>query len=142
MATSAEIAAAARGWLGTPFVHQGRRRGIGVDCAGVVIGVARELGLSQFDTRSYPAQPDPVQMRALLEAHLDPVAWTERRAGDILWFRVELDPQHLGLLVDAGEAPVMVHAFGRPGVMKVVETRVDAFWQERLAGCYRYRGVD
>lgn len=141
MASPAEIAAAAAAWAGTPFVHQGRRKGVGVDCAGLVIGVAHELSLSRFDIRSYPAQPDPVQMRALLEAHLDPVAWADRRPGDVLWFRVELEPQHLGILLE-GDPLRMVHAFGRPGVMKVVETRLDGFWLERLAGCYRYRGVD
>lgn len=140
MVKRADIAAAARRRIGTPFVHQGRLDGIGLDCAGVVIRVAQELGLSDFDTRDYPAQPNPVAMRAALLAHLEVVRFAEIDVGDVLWFKVELDPQHLALLVSR-EPLMMVHAFSKPGVMKVIEAHVDAFWRSRIAGCFRYRGV-
>jgi cell wall-associated NlpC family hydrolase len=35
----------ARGWLGVPYRHQGRRKDKGVDCVGLIIGVGAELGL-------------------------------------------------------------------------------------------------
>ena len=37
--TRTDVVAAAREWLGTPFHHQARLRGVGVDCVGLVIGV-------------------------------------------------------------------------------------------------------
>lgn len=140
MITRGDIAAAARRRIGTPFVHQGRLDGVGLDCAGLVIRVAQELGLSQFDTRDYPAQPNAPAMRAALLAHLDVVRFADLDVGDVLWFKVDLDPQHLALVVNA-QPLMMVHAFGKPGVMKVIEARVDTFWRSRIAGCFRYRGV-
>jgi cell wall-associated NlpC family hydrolase len=54
------IVTAARSWLGTPYRHQHRERGVGVDCAGLVIGVARQLGIvpADFDVNGYSRQPD------------------------------------------------------------------------------------
>src|SRR5687767_14104668 len=102
------IVAAARSWIGTPFAHQGRTRGPngGVDCVGVVIKVAQELGLSEFDTRGYTAAPDAVEMQRLLEAHLDYVPAPARlnvRPGDVLWFRAP-QPQHLAIVTEVSPA--------------------------------------
>jgi hypothetical protein len=41
------LVAEARRWLGTPFRHQGRIRGEGVDCIGLVLEPARALGLTE-----------------------------------------------------------------------------------------------
>ena len=43
MATGLDVVRMARTWLGTPYHHQGRVKGAGVDCGGLVIGVARFL---------------------------------------------------------------------------------------------------
>jgi cell wall-associated NlpC family hydrolase len=53
-----EIVAAARSWLGTPWRHQGRLKGIAVDCGGLIIGVGRELRLLDFGTRAYGRIPN------------------------------------------------------------------------------------
>ena len=45
MTSRADVVAAALAWTDTPFHHQARLKGVGVDCVGLVIGVARELGL-------------------------------------------------------------------------------------------------
>jgi cell wall-associated NlpC family hydrolase len=47
--TAAEIIAAARACLGTPFRHQGRLPGIGLDCAGVALHVAQAVGCGTLD---------------------------------------------------------------------------------------------
>ena len=39
----ARIVALARGWIGTPYVHQASVRGVGTDCLGLIRGVWREL---------------------------------------------------------------------------------------------------
>ena len=44
MAIDAEnIVAAARGWIGTPYLHQASVKGAGCDCLGLLRGVWREL---------------------------------------------------------------------------------------------------
>ena len=39
----AEIVAAARSWIGTPYRHQASLRGVGCDCLGLLRGVWREV---------------------------------------------------------------------------------------------------
>ncbi len=41
--TARRIVALARGWIGTPYVHQASCRGAGADCLGLIRGVWREL---------------------------------------------------------------------------------------------------
>ena len=40
---SARIVAAARSWIGTPYLHQASLKGVGCDCLGLVRGVWREV---------------------------------------------------------------------------------------------------
>lgn len=51
----AAVVAAARSWLGTPYHHQGRVKGAGVDCAMLLAEVYCEAGLiGRIDPRPYP----------------------------------------------------------------------------------------
>ena len=43
MLTRDAIAAAARGWVGTPYHHQASCKGVGCDCLGLIRGLWREL---------------------------------------------------------------------------------------------------
>jgi cell wall-associated NlpC family hydrolase len=47
-----DIVAAARTYLGVPWRHQGRTRA-GLDCAGLIVMVARDLALSDYDSTAY-----------------------------------------------------------------------------------------
>jgi hypothetical protein len=136
-ANRTQAVAIAREKLGRAFRHQARGPDA-YDCVGIVIAVANELGLSDFNTTAYTRAPDPREMRATLERHLDYVRWDDVKPGDVLWFRAP-EPQHLGVVTQL--APMqMVHAFQRAG--KVVETSVDRFWRNRIVACFRYRGID
>jgi len=55
--TAEAVGAAARAWLGIPWRHQGRSAR-GVDCAGLVVLVARELGLADYDKQTYGRRPE------------------------------------------------------------------------------------
>lgn len=137
MTTAAQVVECARSFIGTPYAHQGRARGHGIDCAGLVICVAQMCGISSFDLRAYGRQPDPAQMLHLLREHLDPVRMAKRAPGDVLSFaywrgRV----QHLGLLVSAD---IFVHSIDRHGC---IEQRLAGPWEHRLRAVYRFRGVN
>ena len=43
MTDSAKIVAQARSWLGTPYHHQARLKGVGCDCLGLLRGLWRAL---------------------------------------------------------------------------------------------------
>lgn len=126
---------AARGFQGVPFRHQGRRRDTGVDCAGLLILVAHELGLSSFDYRAYGRLPVADRMRELLDEHLDRVAgpW---HPGDVLLMTLEREPQHLAIWTGAG----LIHSHAQVG--RCVEHEIDALWRSRSRGAWRFRGLE
>lgn len=139
MIQRSSIISNARSWLGTPFAHQGRARGRGVDCAGLVIVVGRELGLfaPDFDCTGYGREPHLGLLPSLMDAHMDLL---ESRAaaepGDVLLMTFLREPQHCGILTDTG---TLIHAFA--GVGRVVEHGIDLKWARRVVAAYRYRGV-
>lgn len=141
MVTRADIVAEARAWIGTPFQHQAHSKGVATDCAGVVRGVPQALGLYPgVEIAAYLRQPDAKRMRAEMLRHMDPVPFGEVLPGDVLHFRIDIEPQHLAIVTQL--APLLaVHATSRPRIMRTIEFRVDARWLRLLAGCWRYRGL-
>ncbi len=134
-----DVVRTARTWLGTPYHHQGRLKGVGVDCAGLIIGVAHELELSAFDVQGYAARPNGDSLRRLCEDQMQLVMLDEARPGDVLLFRFDAHPGHLGFLASTGQGFTLLHAY-LPR-RKVVEHGLDASWWSQLAGCYRLPGV-
>lgn len=127
------IVSAARALIGTPFRHQGRLPGIALDCAGVVIVVADQLGLPYADEYGYARQPSSGRLEAALAIQPGLVRiMGEPQAGDVLLMRFASEPQHLGIC--AGES--LIHAWEAAG--KVVEHRIDAVWKRRIVAIYRF----
>ena len=123
--------ALARAYVGTPFVHQGRHRGRGIDCIGLVINVMHEMHISDYDRRDYGRLP----FRGELEAALNKLFVRVRRPpapGDILLFRIGRLRQHVGIATDYG----MIHA---PSGKRVVEHGLSGKWLQRLAGVYQWQ---
>jgi NlpC/P60 family putative phage cell wall peptidase len=131
----AAVVAAGRTWLGTPFHHQGRMKGVGVDCVGLVIGVAQALELSDFDLTGYGHRPDSREMERLCRAMMRRVAFARARPGDVLLFNVDGQPQHLAFKTDAG----MLHAYAPQ--RRVVEHRIDDSWAARAVAAFVLPGV-
>jgi len=134
----ADILTVARSMLGTPFMHQGRLPGVALDCAGLVIAVARQLGIDHTDVAGYGRRPH----LGLLDETLDNqsclavVAPAEALPGDILLMRFAKEPQHLAIY--AGQT--IIHSWEAPG--KVVEHGLDAIWSNRIVRVYRFTGVE
>lgn len=122
----------ARAWVGVPFRHQGRSRA-GVDCAGLFVCVAGELGLPvPFDRTDYAWEPDDA-LRQTLETHFQ--RENARAPGDILLMNMGGTPRHVALWT--GES--IIHAYTPLG--KVVEHRIDDRWARRIVAAYRHPGV-
>lgn len=133
MVTADLVLAEARDWLGTPFRHQGRRKGVGVDCIGLIVGVAHALGLDPCDRTGYPRQPDGRSLEEALDRHLLRLGPGDMRPGDILLMRIRRLPQHVGILAERG---MLIHAHSSAG--RVVEMRLDARWWDRVVAAYRF----
>lgn len=144
--TRADVVAQARRWLGTPWHHQARLQGVGVDCVGLVIGVARALGLvaSDFDVAAYPRTPAGASLMHLVDLHLvrAPID-APLQPGQVVVVAFDTDPQHLGIIGTYRHAGLLsiIHAaaLARPG--RVVETRLMFSRAMRFVGAYDLPGV-
>jgi NlpC/P60 family putative phage cell wall peptidase len=144
MPTRESIVAAARGWLGTPYRHQGRLKGVGCDCLGLLIGVfqelngAAEIGAIPPYTRDWAEANGGETLRAGARRHLVEIAPCEAREGDILLFRwrAGLPAKHAAILVAPGR---MVHA--QEGAC-VAEVAVSKWWRRRVAYAFEFAFAD
>lgn len=108
-----------------PFLHQGR--GERLDCIGVVIVVARGLGLvaADFDITGYPPQPDGVTLLRLAREHMRELPKAQAQAGDIGVYAWGGAAQHFGVLVPYKHGGLaIVHALGPRSPARVIESRI------------------
>lgn len=125
MTARTDIVTAARTWIGTPFHHQARLKGVGVDCIGLVIGVARELALiaPDFDIAAYPRVPDGKTLLPLAREHMREIPREAMQPGDVVVVSFDRDPQHFGILGDYRHGGLsIIHGASDPG--RVIETRL------------------
>lgn len=125
----------ARGWLGTPYRHQGRLKGLAVDCLGLVTEVGRSIGAGTYDRLDYGRLPNPRRMLAELRDHLEVIAVCDACPGDVLHISWREHPMHLAIRTPDG----MIHAYAQVG--EVVEHPIDVEWRGRIRFAYRYPGV-
>lgn len=132
------LIAAARACLGTPFRHQGRSPGRGVDCSGLCLVAAWGAGLALADVRGYGREPIPARMGAELAARCEVITRAALKPADIVWLRFDGDPMHLAIYT---ERDTLIHSIA-DGPRRVVEHGFRAPWPGRVIGCYRLRGID
>jgi len=136
--TPEDIIAAARLALGTPFKHQGRTVGTGLDCAGLLAHVCATLGQQVIEQPGYARRPSNGLLEAALDAQPALVRIKEKaQAGDFVLMKFETDkaPSHLGIV--AGKTLIHSWAIAR----KVCEHNFDAEWQLRVVRVYRFKGL-
>jgi cell wall-associated NlpC family hydrolase len=128
--TRADVVKAARSWLGTPYIHQHRAKGHGVDCVGLVIGVARELGIvaPDFDVNAYERTPDGSTMIAQCDRFMDRLHMDSVLPGNVLVYEFDrrLGPQHMGIVGDYYDGGLsLIQALGKTnGKGEVVEWNI------------------
>ncbi|PUA17256.1 NlpC/P60 family protein [Glaciimonas sp. PCH181] len=133
--TADDIVAAARAALDTPFQHQGRIAGLALDCAGLVVHVARSIGAPYTDVPAYGRSPHQGLLQATLDGNEGIERVIDRQAGDILLMRFASEPQHLAIC--AGDT--MIHSYLNVG--KVCEHRLSSMWAARIVAVYRFKGL-
>ena len=134
MTTAADIIRAARSYLRAPYRHKGRGAG-GVDCVGLLLCVARDLGILPASLEAPPYGREPSE--ALVQM-LD--RWCARidapRPGCVVtmrWFRI---PRHVGIYT----GPTLIHAHEMLG--GVVEHGINDAWRRRFTGYWWAPGVE
>lgn len=134
----------ARGWIGTPYLHQASRRGAGTDCLGLVRGVWRELcGAEPVAVPPYTSDWSEARREEALwnaaRRHLVSRPVAEAEPGDVLLFRMRDGSvaKHLGILTQGGLWPRFVHAYSGHGV---VENSLSAPWRRRIVAAFAFPG--
>lgn len=133
-------AAIARGWIGTPYLHQASVHGAGTDCLGLLRGVWRELYTGEPETvPAYtPDWSEPAGEERLWAAagrHLrcvsDMAGTAPDAVGEVLLFRLRDGgvAKHLGICSRVGPESAFIHAYGGHAV---VESPLSRPWQRRI----------
>lgn len=136
---AASVVAEALEWVGTPYRHQGSRKGVACDCLGLLLGVWRETYGNELD-RPGPYAPDwaeATDQGCLLDGlrkymREKPVA--SMAAGDLIVFRwrPHLPAKHAAILT---EPDCFVHAYQDHGVTL---TRLVPQWRRRIAAAFAF----
>jgi NlpC/P60 family putative phage cell wall peptidase len=142
MSLAEKVVVEARGWIGTPYLHQASMKGAGTDCLGLLRGVWRAV----FGTEPEPVPPytedwaEPSRHEVLLDAArrwLQPRPVAEAAAGDVLLFRMRDGgiAKHLGLQSETGAHPRFIHSYTGHGV---IESSLSLPWQRRIAARFAF----
>lgn len=127
-----EFATAALSYVGTPFQHQGRNRA-GIDCAGLTVCAARDVGRYVEDFRAYPRVPRRGELRRkAIEVFGAPLTSEDQWSfGNVCLFRTKLHPHHIGILCPHPDYKWgIVHACGN--AKKVIHVGFDATMRRNL----------
>jgi len=143
MIARADVVAAARGWIGTPYHHQASMRGAGADCLGLVRGVWRELYGSDPEvppgySRDWAEAAGEETLLAAATRHLIPLDRSAQpRPGDVLVFRLRAGfvAKHAAI---ATTPATMVHAMEGGSA---VEVALGHWWRRRIAGRFSFPGM-
>lgn len=118
MTPRARVVAEAMTWLGTPYHHHGRVKGVGVDCAMLLAEVFERCGVvPHIDAGDYPSQWHLHGREERFLAWLDKVgalAVAEPQPGDVCVYRYGRTYSHGGIVVDGG---LVLHAYIDQGVV-------------------------
>jgi len=132
------VLAAARECIGTPFKHQARVPGVGIDCVGLLVHCFLKMGLPFVDEKGYPRDPFGGKLEKNLDNQpsLRRIELSEAVAGDVLVMRIRSAPQHVAIHSGFinGHAYV-IHSSEIHG--GVVEHRIDELWGGRIMRAYR-----
>lgn len=147
MVKRAEIVKEARTWLGTRFHHQGRVKGVGVDCLNLVVAVAEAKGLVHpgFKWDDYPEyhgygrSPNAPLLLSGCDRFMDRISPSAILPGDVLIFRFVHEAQHFAIVTESNPTYI-IHAYAQ--VRRVSEHRYDTTWASRVVAAYRFRDLE
>jgi len=150
MPTRSDIVSKAREYLGTPFLHQGRVKGKALDCVGLILCVAEELGLNDVDGNlllrtsyvDYSPQPAGRYVHDQCRERLQIKPILNLLPGDVVTLRLPDNPTHTCIVGEIeGQGLSLIHCYNG-GNNVCIEHRMDNRWQRRIVGAFCFPGVD
>lgn len=138
-----QVVAEARSWVGTPYHNQAAIKGVGVDCAMLLVMVFKAVGLVPDDLDPRPYAPDwhlhrgEEKFLGWLREYGDPV--DRPMPGDVVVWRFGRTFSHGAVVVD--DWGQIIHAYRDAGRVVPGSLRESALAQ-RPVQYWRVRGVD
>jgi NlpC/P60 family putative phage cell wall peptidase len=132
----------ARGWIGTPYVHQASCRGVGCDCLGLIRGLWRQMHGAEPEAApaytmdwSEPAREE--RLWAAAARHLIEKPLPDAGPGDVILFRMRDAgvAKHVGIQALTGPEPSFIHAYSGHGV---VESALTPPWARRIVARFAF----
>jgi cell wall-associated NlpC family hydrolase len=109
----------ARTWIGTPYHDQARLKGVGADCIGYIVGLVSEAtGRHITAPINYGRYPSPaIALQGIRDSgECEPIEFAQALPGDIVYMRIAREPQHFGIVSEAGQ---IIHCTETTGVVEV-----------------------
>lgn len=139
-----QIAAAvvdeALSWVGTPYRHQGSRKGVGCDCLGLVRGVWRAVYGSEAEhpgaySLDWAEAGGEERLVCGARRNFYEKCGADTSAGDLVLFRwrPHLPAKHAGILIGQDS---FVHAYQSAG--RVTLSTLVPQWRRRIAGVFAF----
>lgn len=141
-------------WLDTPYHHQARIKGVGVDCAQLLVGVARNCGLiTEENIQRIPMNYSPewnihnrdeVMLNILHDMGCKQVVGNDiPNPGDIIAFKIGRAFGHLGIIVTSTEfVHAVIQGSTRGSIMgKVARVHMAGEWSIMEHLFYTFPGV-
>ena len=111
MVTRSDVVKQARSYVGTTYKRQGRTRTRGLDCAGLIIVVARDLETADYPEVPYTETPDPEFLyQRFLYGGAIPGRVSDLKPGDMVIMSPGVAPVHCGIIREARGKPTLIHA--------------------------------
>jgi len=140
------VVEAARQYIGNPWVFGGRNRLNGLDCIGLLVLIAEDLGISHlmndYNWTDYPPQfffedKHPNSMPSRLAKPMIQIPFEDAGIGDVetYWIRDRGATCHCAILTDKG----FIHT--NQGTRQVTEQTRSSFWNRRRTAVFRYPEV-
>jgi NlpC/P60 family putative phage cell wall peptidase len=137
-ASTDRVIAAARLWLGTPYVHQASVLGAGCDCLGLARGVWRDLhGAEPLTpppyTRDWGEASGEEVLAGAARRFLVEISVTTAEPGALILFRMARNApaKHCGIRSATG----LIHAYEGAGV---IEEPWSLIWARKAAFAFHY----
>ena len=138
-----DIIAEARNWIGVPFIEQHRTKH-GCDCAGLLIGIARSLGVGPKDEEIPPyRQVADGTMLGICDRFMQRIKPSDAKPGDAVAIIYDRQAQHLGILADykwGGHS--IIHAAANVRPPRVIEHRLMQHHRMQIVAAWVLPGVE
>lgn len=141
MVTREQIVTEAREWLGTPWRHQRRSKGVAADCAGLVVGVGMRCGafkegqIENSNMNQYRAYSHIIDTKQMLKALKDLMVESDDLIiGNVCFLQIDGIPQHLGIISRTSPNLYIIHGYFK--IRRVVENKIDN--TSHIRGVWRY----